>query len=137
MGERGELPKRMIVNFPQAVFITCCNWLACSHTGYSLTLVPVTAFLPRKVATLHLLADLLSHLLAALLLKNRVLHGIFFLWHAAKYFVGQTNVPRIPAYLLDLADCFLWQPGSCFLLLQRLTVSPSCIDLPLPLNPQD
>ena len=30
-------------------FTKGCNWLACTHTGYSLTLVPVTAFLPRKV----------------------------------------------------------------------------------------
>lgn len=95
--------------FLEAIFITCCSWLACTHTGYSLTLVPVTVFIPRKVGALHLLADLCSHLLAALFLKNRFGHGIFFLWHTVKYALGQTNVPRMPAYLLDLADCLLWQ----------------------------
>merc|ERR1712156_1362425 len=65
------------------------------------------------------MADLASHLLAAIFLKNsgggggldgtRLGHGVFFVWHAVKYVVGQTNVPRVPAYILDIADCLLWQ----------------------------
>ena len=42
-------------NHPHYVIITTiigCSWLACTHTGYSLTLVPVTVFIPRKVGFL-------------------------------------------------------------------------------------
>ena len=119
-----------------------CCWLACTHTGYSLSLVPVTVFLPRKVskslplsrlcqyclltlcwkyasesderpdrfwcsicllidpivnqlqvASIHLLADLASHLLAAIFLMNRQwkpknLWPIVKIWDVLQYFIA-------------------------------------------------
>ena len=40
-----------------------CCWLACTHTGYSLSLVPVTVFLPRKVSKSLSLSSLCQYCL--------------------------------------------------------------------------
>ena len=52
--------KKVLTN--NLIWKGCC-WLACTHTGYSISLVPVTVFLPRKVSKSLSLSSLCQYCL--------------------------------------------------------------------------
>ena len=77
-------------DFKFFLFTTCsevaCCWMACSHTSFVLTHPPI--FLHQTVERLHMVVDLFGHLSAFFFFDNWRGHGLYFLWHAVKYFLA-------------------------------------------------
>ena len=77
-------------DFKVFLFTTClevaCCWMACSHTSFVLTHPPL--FLHQTVEHLHMVVDLFGHLSAFFFFDNWRGHGLYFLWHAVKYFLA-------------------------------------------------
>ena len=77
-------------DFKVLLFTTCsevaCCWMACSHTSFVLTHPPL--FLHQTVEHLHMVVDLFGHLSAFFFFDNWRGHGLYFLWHAVKYFLA-------------------------------------------------
>ena len=77
-------------DFKVFLFTTCsqvaCCWMACSHTSFVLTHPPI--FLHQTVEHLHMVVDLFGHLSAFFFFDNWCGHGLYFLWHAVKYFLA-------------------------------------------------
>ena len=68
-------------------------WMTCSHTGYSITMVWVIDLVPSPLGKLHMLLDTLGHGICFLLLNSWV-SGVFFAWHAVKYFWSAFKVTQ-------------------------------------------
>merc|ERR1719431_1432615 len=72
--------------------------MTCSHTSYTFTLVHTTDLVPWPW----------GHALAFLLFNN-MLSGVYFAWHASKYFWRPVEIPPLVAYIIDVGEMFLWQ----------------------------
>ena len=67
------------------------SWMACSHTGYAITLVWVIDLVPSPLGKVHMWLDTLGHG-ACFLLLHYYACGVFFIWHSIKYFSRSIKV---------------------------------------------
>eukprot|EP00091_Calanus_sinicus_P018760 TRINITY_DN4396_c0_g1_i2.p2 TRINITY_DN4396_c0_g1~~TRINITY_DN4396_c0_g1_i2.p2 ORF type:complete len:153 (-),score=37.39 TRINITY_DN4396_c0_g1_i2:104-562(-) len=86
--------------------ISC--WMTCTHTSYTFLLVHTTELVPSPGGKIHMVLDTVGHGVAFFFFKNWVT-GLYFIWHANKYFWRPVKIPPTLAYIVDVGEMFVWQ----------------------------